>query len=366
MPRGGAVQFSNPRRGFEPGRVFGPDLARGIALLGMFAAHVVFDRTENFYDGRSSILFATIAGVSLGLVTGGSHPGPRARRGALRGGVALRALALIVIGVFLTFVLRPPLAVILDYYGFAFLLLVPLLFAIRPVLALVMTAVVAVMPALVQWLREETDPTQLSVVVQPFAQWLVYGVYPMAIWVAFPLAGLLCARSDLNRRRTQLFMIGGGVIAALVGYGSAVLIPGLTAEAHSGTVAEVIGSGGVAIAIIGAATVVGSISGRAGRGIRFVLYPVAAAGGMALSLYTAQAIGLTIVRNTVRHGDQAWFYPDAVLPVLIASALVVGTLWRLVLGSGPLERLLKLISGLAAPRTEDVEPDTSRPGASKV
>ena len=46
-----------PRGGFETGRVFGPDLARGIALLGMFAAHVAFEGPEHFYDGRSAILF---------------------------------------------------------------------------------------------------------------------------------------------------------------------------------------------------------------------------------------------------------------------------------------------------------------------
>ena len=82
-------------RGFEPDRVFGPDLARGIALLGMFAAHVVVDRAENIYDGRSSILFASVAGVSLGLLTGGADP-PRDRRGMHRASIAVRGATLIV------------------------------------------------------------------------------------------------------------------------------------------------------------------------------------------------------------------------------------------------------------------------------
>jgi hypothetical protein len=135
-----------PRGGFEPGRLFGPDLARGIALLGMFAAHVVSDRAENLYDGRSSILFATVAGVSLGLLTGGADPPQRGSRGELRGGVALRGLGLIVIGAFLTVVVQPPLAVILDYYGVAFLLLVPVIFAVRPVLAVLALVITAVIP----------------------------------------------------------------------------------------------------------------------------------------------------------------------------------------------------------------------------
>jgi hypothetical protein len=349
-----------PRGGFEPGRVFGPDLARGIALLGMFAAHVVFDRNENWYDGRSSILFATVAGVSLGLLTGGSHPAPRGKRGALRGGVALRGLSLIVIGVFLTVVIHPPLQVILDYYGFAFLLLVPVLFAPRAVLAAAAVAVVAVMPALVLWLRAVAHESDLPALLQPFAHWLVFGTYPMAIWLVFPLAGLLCARSDLSRMRTQLVMLGGGVVAAVTGYGAAALIPGVSAAAHSGTVAEVVGSGGVAIAIIGAATLVGTLPGRAGHGIRIVLYPVAAAGGMALTLYTAQAIALAIVRQIVSGGAEHWFYPDATLPVLIVSALVIGTLWRRFIGQGPLEWLLKRISGFAAPRVRPVAADAPK------
>ena len=95
------------------------------------------------------------------------------------------------LGVFLTVVIRPPLQVILDYYGVAFLLLVPLLFAARPVLAVVCVAVVALMPAAVHELVERIDPTDIPAIVQPFAHWLVFGTYPMAIWLAFPLAYLV-------------------------------------------------------------------------------------------------------------------------------------------------------------------------------
>ena len=174
-------------RGFESGRLFGLDLSRGIALLGMFAAHVVFDPAENLYDGRSAILFATVAGASLGLMTGGPQPPSVGSRGPLRGAIALRGLALIVIGVFLTVVVQPPLAVILDYYGFAFLLLVPMLFVRRAVLVVTITAVVVIMPALVGWVRDAATLRDVPGVLEPFALWLVFGSYPMAIWVAFVL-----------------------------------------------------------------------------------------------------------------------------------------------------------------------------------
>ena len=105
-----------------------------------------FDRSENFFDGRSSILFATVAGVSLGLLTGGSDPPPPGSRGFPRAAIAIRGAALILLGILLTTLLHPPLAVILDYYGLAFLLLIPLLFAPPAVLALAAVLVVAIAP----------------------------------------------------------------------------------------------------------------------------------------------------------------------------------------------------------------------------
>jgi hypothetical protein len=326
----------------------------------MFAAHVVLTRDENIWDGRSSILFATVAGVSLGLLTGGSDPPPPGERGFRRAAIAIRGATLLLIGILLTNLVHPPMQVILDYYGLAFLLLVPLLFAPRLVLVLAGVLVVAFAPPVVAALQSDVDFDSIPVLLAPFAQWLIFGSYPVLIWLAFPLFGLLAARSGLERRRTQLLMIGTGVVAAVLGYGAAEALQGVTAEAHSGSVAEVVGSGGLAIAIIGLATLVGSVPGAAGRGIRFVLFPVAAAGGMAHTLYTAQALALTIVREANRIDAVRWAYPEATLPVLIVSALVIGTLWRLFLGAGPLERLLRWLT--SAPTRRPVDP----PAASRV
>lgn len=94
----------------------------------------------------------------------------------------------------------------------------------------------------------------------------------------------------------------------------------------------------------------GDLPGRTGRGIRLVLFPVAAAGSMALTIYTAQAIGLAITRDIASGGADVWFYPEPTLAVLILAALVFATLWRALLGAGPLERLLRLLSTLPPPR----------------
>ena len=60
-------------------RIRGLDAARGLAVIGMVIAHTVLSRVYgedpegilNFTQGRSAILFATVAGVSLALMSGG-------------------------------------------------------------------------------------------------------------------------------------------------------------------------------------------------------------------------------------------------------------------------------------------------------
>src|SRR5688500_16087431 len=59
-------------------RLGGVDLARGLAVFGMFAAHVGPDPRDGgligplmqLTHGRSSVLFAALAGLSLALITG--------------------------------------------------------------------------------------------------------------------------------------------------------------------------------------------------------------------------------------------------------------------------------------------------------
>ena len=60
-----------------PGRVRGIDVARCLALVGMMTAHVLrgvedgsVTLTHQVVSGRSSALFAVLAGVGIVLVTG--------------------------------------------------------------------------------------------------------------------------------------------------------------------------------------------------------------------------------------------------------------------------------------------------------
>jgi hypothetical protein len=342
-----------------PPRLFGVDAARGVALLGMFAAHTLFGGGEQVFDGRSAILFATVAGVSLGLITGGAHPpGPEGRRDA-RFVVLLRGGVLVVLGLAMTALLQPPIAVILDYYGVAFLLLIPVLFLARPVLALLVAVIAFAAPPIVAGVTGAVPFDAVVAPAQVLARWLFHGDYPVLIWLAFLLAGLLLARGDLRRRRTAASGLIVGAFAAVLGYGAAAVIPGVTAEAHSGTTAEVLGSGGVAVAIIGALSLLDSASltpatgagERVARAVRFVLAPVAAAGSMALTLYVAQAVALTIIRAT-SDDPTRWQPPDWTLPALILGSLAVATLWRRFVGTGPLELGLRALTRLALRETD--------------
>jgi len=330
-----------------PPRLFGLDAARGVALLGMFAAHTLVLGGEQLYDGRSAILFATVAGASLGLITGGATPPPDSRTPS-RLAVLVRGSVLVLLGLALTTFLRPPIAVILDYYGFAFLVLVGLLFANRLVLAVVAAVVAIAAPALVGFLTSAVPFEQLAAPLQPFGRWLVYGEYPVVVWVAYLLFGLILARSDLRDRFTAGLALVGGTLAAVLGYGAAALVPGLSAAAHTDSSLEVIASGGVAVAIIGALSLLDSATGegeRVARVIRIALSPVAAAGSMALTLYVAHAIVLVAVREATAQGDH-WTMPVWVLPVLVVGSLLAATLWRRLIGPGPLEAGLRTLTRL--------------------
>ncbi|WP_244571524.1 heparan-alpha-glucosaminide N-acetyltransferase domain-containing protein [Mesorhizobium carmichaelinearum] len=108
--------------GLAADRLAGIDLARGVAVFGMYAAHVGPSPNEGgqignlmeLTHGRSSALFAVLAGFSIILITGRKAPksGVAGRQAIAR--VAIRALVFLALGPILTY-LGAPVAVILDY-----------------------------------------------------------------------------------------------------------------------------------------------------------------------------------------------------------------------------------------------------------
>lgn len=361
-----------------PGRLGGLDVARGLAVLGMFVAHLYSPDPATgvdpipwswVLDGRSSILFATLAGVSLAIMSGRTRPldGVPALQARMR--ILVRAVLVFTIGELLT-MLGTPVAVILQAYAVLFVLALPFLrwparrlFVLAGASALVLPFLTPIVAATLVW-------AQLSPV--PLTDLLVTGTYPGMVWFTFVVLGLAIGRCELDRLRVQAGLVGAGLTLATLTYATATVLgtsalasalgnsdggeaeaapgffvlPGLTAvartaQAHSGGLAEVVGSGALAAAVIGACLV-------AARWVWWPLVPVAAVGSMALSAYSAHLIALW------RIGDEYWYRMGAGLLGSFVLVTVAGcTLWRFFLGRGPLERVLTLVSWRAAgiPRT---------------
>ena len=340
---GGALSPDGPR-------IVGIDVARGFAIIGMFAAHAIprADNSELLVDGRPSILFATLAGISLGIMTGSTRPPGPGRRGDRVVGILVRALIIFILGVTLG-ALDSEVAVILDFYAVMFLLMTPVLFFPRWALGALAGVFAVAAPALATVVYEaDRDAPALIEVAQYY---LLTGNYPALIWLPFLLVGLITARSGLGRAKTQLWMMAAGTAAAALGYGGAALLQGVSAEAHSGSTAEVVGTGGFAIAFIGLLLWL-TAPERAGFGaaVRWVTWPIGATGSMSLTIYTLQIITLTVFVDLRDSTDGAIAYPG--WPLLIGmtiASLVFAGLWRHFLGRGPLERMLAAASRAPTP-----------------
>jgi uncharacterized membrane protein YeiB len=334
-----------------PGRLAGLDFARGLAVVGMLAAHLltiepwVSSRPETWLDivnGRSSILFATLAGVSIALVTGGRTPVRGAARARASGRLALRAGLLWILGLLLT-ATGVPVYVILPAYAILFLLSLPFLglrapalFALAAVLALVMPFVQAVLDAAPFWSTATGEVVAVSI------GW----AYPFPTWIAFLLAGMALGRSDLRSLSVQGMLLAGGAAVATVAAMLAVttgstaameqtgFLPAVwTARAHSSGLLEVVGSGAFAIAVIAGCLLVCRTI------VRWVVVPLRAVGAMPLTAYTAQLLVWAVVAASVLGTTTALYEFRALEPFWpITLGLVVGcTAWALLIGRGPLE-----------------------------
>jgi hypothetical protein len=350
------------------------DLARGVAVLGMFGAHMGIGRDARLdsvldtdpstwaavVDGRSSILFAVLAGVSIALLSGGSRPveGEELVRARVR--ILVRAGWVFLLGGLLE-LLDTFVAVILGVYAVLFVLAVPFLrWSAGRLLAL--AAVLAVVTPVLDLLAGQLV-TEHGDRDQAFAQTVVTGTYPAVIWWTFVLVGLAVGRLDLRAARTRALLVPAGVALAVLGYAGGwestrrwspeEPSPGVAAgfrhsdgfdpawlsgaAPHGGTTFEVVGSTGVAVAVLGLCLVLADLLPR-------LTWPLASVGALALSVYSAHLVAIAVLDPGFPAGTGLWLR-------FCAVALVAASLWRLLLGRGPLERLLTWSSHGAARAT---------------
>ena len=330
-------------------RLVGIDAARGLAVLGMFAAHVGFAGSPGSAwlvaaQGRSAAVFALLAGVSMALMSGGQEPvtGEHARLARLR--IALRAGAVGALGYFLVGG-GTPIAVILPSYAVMFLLTVPLLL-LRPLILVLAAGAFAVAgPALVAAAGGRAP----GLGVDPLGL-LLTGYYPAAVWMTYVLTGLAVGRVALREPGTQTRLVVGGGALAIAGYGLGGLLTRLappdlaerfSTEPHSGTTPEVLGNLGVALAVVGLLLAVAET--RIGR---IVLAPVAATGALALTVYTGQIVAIAVLGPAVVFEQT----DNGTLIAFTVVTVAACTVWFRTLGRGPLERGLRALSAAATPR----------------
>ena len=363
-------------------RLVAVDAARGLALIGMIAVHILpaFD-PETFgptlpwelFAGRAAALFALLAGLSLAFSSGGRTPHRGRALTATRAGLVVRALLIAAVGLAINEAMpsTAPALGILVYYGAFFLLAVPLLGLRRRTLAACAALFAVLGPVLVHVLGPllppptAENPTLGSVLADPgaaLAQVLLTGTYPAVPYLTYICAGLLLGRLDLHEVVVRVRIAVTGVLLAVgawFAYWALVLQAGgydqlmrhtpwlsegqideilvwgpdpvlptstwwwlLTPGPHSNTPVTLLMDLGTALAVVGILLLVA----RPNR----LWSTLGAMGGRTLSLYSAHLLALTLMLHYDRPG--LWF----AVHVLVAAVLAV--LWQKHLGQGPLER----------------------------
>jgi uncharacterized membrane protein YeiB len=373
------------------GRLVGVDLARALAVFGMYVVHIgpplsathgVASWIRYLADGHSSVLFATLAGFSLMLIAGRFEPktGLAGRQAKAR--IAIRAVVLLALGTAMAMEYGG--VIILGFYGVYFLLALPLVRLSAKVLAMIAAGLALVTPQLAYVLTTGLSETvQQSInAYDPLHRLsevgvldlLLTGFYPTITWMSFVVAGMALARLDLSAAAVQrrLAALGAGLVvgayglslllagknalrstaedgASSSGSGSASMGSGsmdsgsmkpqlsfsdlLSAGPHSGTTFDIIGSVGVAILVIVGATV---LMDRLPR-LRRLAKPVIAVGTMSLTAYVGHFLAQSVLSTPAGTGTQQSWVP---LLLYVLGAIVFATVWSRFFRRGPLEHLL--------------------------
>jgi len=206
-------------------RILGVDLARGLAVLGMFGAHIGVTKDVDLSQpstwlgvvhGNSSILFALIAGVSIAILSGGSRPLSGVELLQARTRIFARAALIFAIGGLLQ-LLGTNVLVILPVYALLFVLSLPFLRWRSRYLFLLAAALAVVSPLLLLFYSTVTSGIylQTSAILELF----VTGAYPGVVWIVFLLVGLGIGRLDLTSVKVAARVAVAGLILALAGFG---------------------------------------------------------------------------------------------------------------------------------------------------
>lgn len=354
------------------GRIRGIDLARGLAILGMIWAHVkpiIYEPGTVSYilseipSGRSSALFAFLAGISLAILSGRNvtYTGEQLRHAQLR--IVGRAVILLAFAAFLS-IFPTVIAVILGFYAAWFILAVPFLHWSPKKLGIAAGVVALIGPQIINGFHylSYTFDIFLSGGVNAYLyEVLLTGMYPGLAYMAYVFAGMAIGRLDLNSTAVRLRMLTAGLAISVVGYGSgylaAIFMPFeplpiddidafsflpkeptigpwdfFSIEPHTNTTPEVLGNLGFALIVLALCLWLTPLA-------KNVFFPIAAVGSMSLTAYVGHAFGL--------YFKEDWFMSMSPTPFLIVAGAVLAfcTVWALLpLRRGPLEWVTYIFS----------------------
>jgi uncharacterized membrane protein len=381
-----------PRR-----RLLGVDATRGVALVGMMAVHALYvvdadgQPTVAFslFAGRAAAVFAVLAGVGVAFLTGRRRVtlGRPVKEAAAA--LVARGLVVGVIGLALGYTDPEIATVILPYYAALFLIAVPLVLLPTSVLVALGAAVAAGMPFLSHMMRRSlpvhtaTNHSFVDLVTDPLGtttELLVTGEYPVLSWTAYLCVGIAVGRLRLSSPRIAVALLATGTVAAAGGAALSMWLlgpmgglahilaagtgnedvpvseilafgaDGVTPTTsiwwlavwgpHTGTPPDLLHTTGTAVALLGALLLLGHVKVPALRRIVVVvLAPLAAAGSMTLTLYTAHVVFMNSPLDTF----------DAVpgYVVQVVTALLFALAWWQAVGRGPLESAANWAAGRA-------------------
>ncbi|MET9914674.1 DUF418 domain-containing protein [Streptomyces sp. NPDC006476] len=385
-------------------RLVGVDLARALAVFGMFTVHVGPAPTPgggvgNWFlelaSGRASALFATLAGFSLMLIAGRFEPKTGLAGRQARARIVIRAVILLVLGSALAMTNFGG-AGILNFYAVYFLLALPLLRLRARTLAIIAVTLAVVTPQVAYVTRALLTESIVNGIDSwdPIARLcgvgvldlLLLGLYPAITWMTFVVTGMTLGRLDLSSGavRRRLAIVGPAMIA--FGYGVSWLVlrltggaqkimagmpadPGamkdpamaagsfdspvgtglggsnawglLAAEPHSGSTFDLIGSLGIAITVLLCLTVALDRLPWLGRAAK----PIIAVGTMSLTLYVGHILVILALPGEAATPPQS--ASAALLLCFVLGATAFAALWSRFFRRGPLEYLLNGTTKLA-------------------
>ena len=176
---------------------------------------------------------------------------------------------------------------------------------------------------------------------------VIWGTYPTLVWVVPLLIGIWIGRQDLRSVRVPAGLLVGGAALAAGAFGLRYWLESVAGAASSRTdwlqlaaIAPhnemplwVLSATGIAMAVVGGATLLGRVAGRR-------VWPLVAMGQLALTIYVAHLIVLWQRPEWLRRGEfvAAW----EVVGIFALVAIVAAVVWRSLAPRGPLETLFDL------------------------